>query len=193
MQGEYESQHALHELSPSFVPKPIAWDKFAANPRMYFFLCDFIDLTDDIPPPAKFCTELAKLHLQSMKIEKDTPKERFGFHVPTAQGNFVQDNTWCDSWEVFFTRAMKDIIAEEKRVQGSSSEIDELSGNLFDKVIPRLLRPLETDSRRVQPCLIHGDLWHGNTSVGADDDKPYIFDSGSSWAHNECKANMRPI
>ncbi len=61
---------------------------------------------------------------------------------------------------------------------------------ILDKVIPRLLRPLETEGRNIQPRIVHGDMWDGNTSVDATTDKPVIFDASGMYAHNECKARF---
>jgi len=57
---------------------------------------------------------------------------------------------------------------------------------LFDKVIPRLLRPLETNGRTVKPCLVHGDLWYGNAGVNAGTNASLVFDACCFYAHNEC-------
>lgn len=61
----------------------------------------------------------------------------------------------------------------------------------FEKVILRLLRPLETGGRSIRPTLIHGDLWHGNAETDAETGQPIIFDAASFYAHNECKT-LRP-
>jgi fructosamine-3-kinase len=63
-----------------------------------------------------------------------------------------------------------------------------LRQEIIAKVIPRLLRPLETEGRSVIPQLVHGDLWDGNTAVDAVTEKPLIFDACSSYAHHECKS-----
>jgi protein-ribulosamine 3-kinase len=66
----------------------------------------------------------------------------------------------------------------------------ELRNAIPKKVIPRLLRPLEIDGRKLLPRLVHGDLWDGNTSVDVAMDLPVIFDACSSYAHNECEAQQ---
>jgi protein-ribulosamine 3-kinase len=59
---------------------------------------------------------------------------------------------------------------------------------ILAKVIPQLLRPMETEGRSVVPRLVHGDLWDGNTSVDTATGGPLIFDACSSYAHHECKS-----
>jgi len=214
MQGEFESQRALYSIVPSFIPKPIAYGHFESDPSTHFFLCDFINMTDEIPAPGKLCSKLAELHIKSMQMWSpddqygynmnapegtqlaesytknmlmSSPNELFGYKINTTQGNILLDNTPCKTWEEFFKRAMKHMIKKEAKTQGPSKEIDDLSTPLLEKVIPRLLRPLETEGRSIRPCLVHGDLWHGNTSVAADTKEPYAFDSCVLWAHNECE------
>lgn len=39
------------------------------------------------------------------------------------------------------------------------SELQDLAPGMFEKVIPRLLRPMETNGRSMKPSLVHGELW----------------------------------
>ena len=55
----------------------------------------------------------------------------------------------------------------------------------LDKVIPRLLGPLQSDGRAIKPCLIHGDLWDENTATDMNNGEPFVFDAGAMHAHNE--------
>jgi fructosamine-3-kinase len=75
----------------------------------------------------------------------------------------------------------------EEEARGPSEELQQLSGPFFDKVIPRLLRPLETGGRTIKPVLLHGDLWLGNVSTQAESENPLLFDASAFWGHNECK------
>lgn len=63
--------------------------------------------------------------------------------------------------------------------------MDILKKGLLDKAIPRLLRPLETEGRSIQPCLVHSDLWTGNVMPDAETNEIIIFDSCAFWGHNE--------
>lgn len=60
------------------------------------------------------------------------------------------------------------------------------------KIIPRLLRPLESEGRTLTPCIVHGDLWDGNASVDVNTGHPMIFDGTPLYAHNECKLSPPP-
>ena len=92
---------------------------------------------------------------------------------------------WAPTWELFFSRYISRIFDLEKELQGPDPKVQELTKQILEKVIPRLLRPLETGGRTIQPRLIHGDLWDGNTSTNKATNKPIIFDSGCIYAHNE--------
>lgn len=72
---------------------------------------------------------------------------------------------------------MKRMLQAEVESHGPNEKLKELSDALFMKVTPRLLRPLETGGRQIQPCLIHSDLWPGNVKPDAETGDVHIFDS----------------
>jgi protein-ribulosamine 3-kinase len=122
-----------------------------------------------------------------------SPTGKFGFHIQTYAGNLPQYTEWEDGWESFFTKSMRQALDLEIKAKGYDSEFDDLIPILFDTVIPRLLRPLESDGRRVKPSLVHGDLWFANSGIDADSDEPLIFDACCFYAHNECTLqDIRP-
>lgn len=182
-EGERLSMEQLYNANPDIVPKPIASGTFESNdPKYHFFMCEFIDLYDELPDMVDFCTSVAKLHTKSME---QAPSESFGYEVTTCNGTVPQYTKWNVSWEAFFIETLKDAIDQERKVHGESEELDELLPDLYDKVCPRLLRPLETEGGKLRPCLVHGDLWDGNVGVRADNGLPCIFDASAIWAHNE--------
>jgi protein-ribulosamine 3-kinase len=183
MNGEFESMIALYANSPDFLPKPHAWGSYRDQPDTHFFLCDFHDMVEELPEITKFTKSVAELHLRSIPSSPG----KYGFHVTTYMGPMPQDNTWCDTWEEFFLRGMKRMLYLERQAQGPSLELDELVPQLFEKVIPRLLRPLETGGNSITPVLIHGDMWYGNCCTETNTSMPITFDACSFWAHNECK------
>lgn len=80
---------------------------------------------------------------------------RFVVHVVTYNGNLPQLNKWTDTWEEYFTSNFKHFLEMEHRSQGpATEEFAELSKAMVEKVIPRLLRPLETEGRHIEPSLI---------------------------------------
>ncbi|KAJ5110528.1 hypothetical protein N7532_001063 [Penicillium argentinense] len=178
--GEFYSISAMHDTIPEFVPKPIACGTYSTIPDTYFFLCEFHDMIDDMPDPDRFGTLLSKLHQKSV-----SPTGKFGFHITTYAGNLPQFVEWENSWETFFAKTMKQALDLEIQRKGPSEELDVLSHALFERVIPRLLRPLESEGRVVKPSLIHGDLWYANAGIDVDSDQPLVFDACCFFAHNE--------
>ncbi|KAM7183204.1 Ketosamine-3-kinase [Rhypophila sp. PSN 637] len=184
--GEFEGTLAIHAVTPEFCPKPIACGTFKVDHNNHFYLCNFYELAENImPDPESLCADLARLHTQSK-----SPAGRFDFHCTTYNGDLPQDNTWCDSWEDFFAKGTRQALkVRDERASSKSKELEALLPALFDKVIPRLLRPLD-----ITPALIHGDLWYGNASVvEGTDDKAIVYDPAAFYGHNEYElGNWRP-
>lgn len=182
---------ALYSLSSDFVVRPIAWGACASAPDTYFYLSDFHELSEDSPNVETFCARIAELHVKSTVKRRSEPSHdisgrRFGFHVTTHLGMLPQDTRWCATWENYYIQDLKRILAFEERTQGPLDDLDALATQLIEKVIPRLLRPLETGGREVAPTLIHGDLQVRNARTDLATGLPIIFDAGSFWGHNEC-------
>ncbi|EEU35809.1 uncharacterized protein NECHADRAFT_77174 [Fusarium vanettenii 77-13-4] len=135
-----------------------------------------------LPSISHFPEAVARLHTRS--IDKN-PTGKFGFHKPTYNGTLEQKNTWTDTWEEFYAEEMRHVLKLEEEARGPSEELQQLSGPFLDKVIPRLLRPLETGGRSITPVLLHGDLWLGNVSTREGSDDPLMFDASAFWGHNE--------
>jgi len=151
-------------------------------PDIHFYLCHFHDITDDLPNLQTFPAMLAELHRAGT-----SPNGQFGFDNATYHGNIPIEHGWSSTWEAYFTRTTRELLRLEQQAQGPNQQLIELAGPFLEKVVPRLLRPLETGGRSIKPCLIHGDLWYGNASMDGDSEMPIIFDAASFYAHNECK------
>ena len=82
----------LYKTKPNLVPKPIAWGRTVEDPT-YFFLCEYLNISDRLPDPAKLATQIADLHKSSV-----SPTGKFGFHVPTYDGKLPQVTDWDNSW-----------------------------------------------------------------------------------------------
>ncbi|KAM7219576.1 protein-ribulosamine 3-kinase, chloroplastic [Rhypophila decipiens] len=180
VKAEYESMKAIHSVSPNFVPEPIAYGEYQTIHGTFFFLCEFRDLKNEVPEPNKFTERLAALHQKSK-----SPTGKFGFHTPTYPGNLPQFVEWEDSWEAFFAKSLRQALDFEIKAKGRDDEMEKLLPTIFDRVIPRLLRPLETDGRSVKPSLVHGDLWYGNSAVDLRGGGGLVFDACCFYAHNE--------
>ena len=181
MEGEFNAMLELHKTTPDFVPKPLSWGKYrVGDPDTYYFLEEFVDMSSRIPEPKQLCAKLAKLHRDSV-----SPTGKFGFQVTTCNGRTPQQVSWESSWTVFFSKLLQHIANVDFEVNGMWEELDTLEKKIFGQVIPRLIGALESDGRSVKPCLIHADLWEGNTGTSYETGNIYVFDSGAFYAHHE--------
>jgi protein-ribulosamine 3-kinase len=185
LRGEFEGTSAIYSITPDFVPKPIAWGTYKSSPDTHFYLCKFYDLVEELPDPAVFCARLAELHQSH-----SSPNGKYGFHVVTYNGDLPQENGYADSWEEFFANGLRHMFKLNLERGGPSEELERLLPDIFGKVIPRLLRPLETGGNSIKPSIVHGDLWCGNAAVDQKTDNPLIFDPSCFWAHNECMISL---
>jgi fructosamine-3-kinase len=148
----------------------------------HFYVCKYYHFVEGLAQPSTFCEKLAQLH-----SNHTSPEDKFGFHCTTYNGDMPQDNTWSDSWEAFFDKGLRHVLKVRQERAGRNAELEALLPALFEKVIPRLLRPLESNGRKIQPSLVHGDLWYGNVGVVDTNTRgAIVFDPSSFWAHNEC-------
>ena len=73
---------------------------------------------------------------------------------------------------------------------GPCEQLEALMPAMFEKVIPHVLRPVESS---IKSALVHGDLWCGNAAMVSDTGMPIFFDPCCFWAHNEYGlGNWRP-
>ncbi|SPQ26741.1 76921dad-3092-4693-abc8-17507038243d [Thermothielavioides terrestris] len=180
VRSEFESMRAIYNIAPDFVPRPIAWGTYQSIPETHFFLSEFRDFVDEMPDPEDFARRLARLHQHSK-----SPNGKFGFHITTFAGNLPQMVEWESSWETFFAKSLRHALELEIKAKGPDPDLDALLPILFDRVIPRLLRPLETDGRSVKPSLVHGDLWYANSGLDLETGDSIVFDACCFYAHNE--------
>ncbi|KAF2647316.1 hypothetical protein K491DRAFT_723543 [Lophiostoma macrostomum CBS 122681] len=184
MEGAFLSESAYHSYALSHVPTPVGYGEFKERPGTWFYLCEFRDMINVVLDVEKLVSLVVKVHKASMG---KSPRGQYGFEVPTHLANLFVDNTWKDSWERWFTQAMRTMYDLEKQAQGQDDELDDLFLGLCDRVIPRLLRPLETGGRTIKPCLIHSDLWPGNCMPDTNTGELVVFDSCAFWGHNEAE------
>ena len=136
--GEYESSKALYRVIPENVPRPIALGSLAKDPSKHFLISSFRYISEEMPPVSELAAVIAKLHNESV-----ASNGKFGFSVPTSQ-SLQLENTWTDTWEEFFTRAFRGTVKLEQEVQGVNDKLQHLADEICTKVIPRLLRPMES-------------------------------------------------
>ncbi len=172
----------MYKAMPEMVAEPLGWGTYKDDPDAYFFLCRFCEMSDDIPDVAEFTELVALMHKRN-----PSPNGQFGFDLVTYGGRTPQYFPPSSTWEECFSKGLDYLFEEEEKTQGKEEEFTALREQVFKLVIPRLLRPLETEGRTLTPRLVHGDLWDGNTSVDVNTGKPMIFDATPLYAHNECE------
>ncbi|KAK7953263.1 hypothetical protein PG988_013957 [Apiospora saccharicola] len=146
----------------------------------YFFICDYLDLTHELPDAVDLGKKLAEFHLKSK-----SPTGKFGFQCTTFDGKNPLNTSWDSSWTTYFRRLMNDIYQIEKASNGYSKEFDDVIQIALNKLVPRLLDALVADGRTIKPTLIHGDLWESNIGTDEQTDEVYIYDACAYYAHHE--------
>jgi fructosamine-3-kinase len=130
--------------------------------------------------PTALGATLAEMHKTSQ-----SPIEKFGFHTVTCYSRILQDvDYWDESWCAVFSRHLGLFVEHGNKVL-NWPEWDVVAACILDKVVPRLLVPLQEDGRTIKPCLCHGDCWDGNTAMDRLTGKAMIFDVCTFYAHNE--------
>lgn len=182
MKGTFEAEQALYTFTPNQVPKPVGWGTYSSSPYTHFYLCEFVDMHDDLPSASDWATAVSILHLNSMGR---SPSGQYGFHVTTHLASVPVENTWGSSWADFWSQQMKSLFDQDEQKNGPHEELSTLKRAFLEEVIPRYLGPLEKEGRSIEPCLIHADLWPGNIKPKTSSDGLCMFDSCAYWGHNE--------
>ncbi|KAI9718674.1 MAG: hypothetical protein M1828_006609 [Chrysothrix sp. TS-e1954] len=182
MEGEYESLKAIHTTVPNFTPEPYAWGNLAKpNDNKFFLLLEFKEVGLQPPNPVSFTTYLSQLHERSV-----SPTGKFGFHTSTCNGKFTQyTDCWYSSWAELYGKQFAHQVKHNEENLGSWPVFYALCKLLIDRVVPRLLVPLQSSGRVLKPCLVHGNLWDENTATDMTTGEPFIFDASSFYGHNE--------
>ncbi|KAI0205357.1 Fructosamine kinase-domain-containing protein [Astrocystis sublimbata] len=182
--GEYQCMFELSKTMPSLVPMPQAFGP-CLDSDGFFFLCDYLPIDHRRPDPVKLAEKVSELHRRSM-----SPTGQFGFHVTPYDGKLPLKVEWDRSWVSFYSKLLRGVYELDTQANGSWHEFDVAMRVTLEKVIPKLLGPLEEGGRSVKPCLIHGDLWEKNIGTHVLTNGIYIFDSCAYYAHHEMALGM---
>lgn len=181
IEASFESQKALCSVNPSIAPRPYAWGSYETDPTTHFMLTEFREVGQQPPEPVQFAHRVAQLHETSV-----SPTGKFGFHVTSMAGPIpVRNNGWSDSWEEAFSNFLGNLLDLDRNANQPWLELEHIKHLIMTRVIPRLLRPLQSNGRDIKPCLVHGNLWDGNTATDLKTGEPFIFDPKCFYAHNE--------
>ncbi|KAK6860529.1 hypothetical protein PG995_004165 [Apiospora arundinis] len=186
--SEFEAMKLLRKVMPELVAEPIGWGLYLERPDTWFYLCRYCELSGDLPSLSKFPELLAEMHRWSAASPSAMGQgDLFGLDLVTYGGRNPHSFPPSPSWEEAFTRGLQKTFDMEEATQSPDTEMRRLLQSMMTKVVPRLLRPLETETEgiAVTPTLVHGDLWDGNISVDVDTGGPVIFDATPLYAHHE--------
>ncbi|KAK8392721.1 hypothetical protein O3P69_014863 [Scylla paramamosain] len=169
------------------VPEPLAAVELPGGGAA--LVLEYLPMKDLRHHSLNLARQLARLHLQNPLATthpggsrvghgdaRSTFVPHFGFHSPTPCGYILQDNTWCDDWQTFFSRKLQQQIAMIETEYGDR-EVLELWSRLQTQM-PRFFAGVE-----VLPSLLHGDLWMGNSAETQQG--PVLFDPGVFYGHHE--------
>ena len=183
--SEFLSTSIYYNAAPDISLRPWGYGSYGTLPATYFIVHEYGGWSDNDRPTQEYAPELAKA-VSDMHQRSQWPGGKFGMAHTLFGGNSRSYWPPADSWEDCFSRGMRHEFDQERRVQGSDPEFDFLTAAILDRVIPRLIGPLETMGNSIVPTLVHGDMWTGNTAVHPKTKRPVLFDATPLYAHFEC-------
>lgn len=182
-EGEYHALKEMHDTSPVFCPEPYTWGCYdKQEPETYFLLVEFRNVGEQPPEPIRFTARLAEMHRNSV-----SPTWKFGFHATTCHATLSQTtNTWEEWWWKLYQKQYARTVQLDLDRNDPSPEFKLLADLTLQKVIRRLLEPLQTGGRSIEPCLVHGDVWDENAATDMNTGEPFVYDAASFYGKPEC-------
>ncbi|XP_022523786.2 ketosamine-3-kinase isoform X1 [Astyanax mexicanus] len=197
--GEKASLDAIQSTNTIKVPKPVK--VIALEGGGSVFVMEHVDMRSLNRYSARLGEQLADLHLHNKRLKEKQSKaeqtvgkgqsevpivEQFGFDTTTCCGYLPQVNDWQSDWVSFYAqqRLQHQLSLVEKSY--GDREARELWASLQVKplaLVNTIKLPQLFAGIKVEPALLHGDLWSGN--VAEYSDGPIIFDPASFYGHSE--------
>jgi len=180
--GEVESLRAMYAARPGICPRILEFsvDETSQKPL-------FISEYKDIGPLNKHSAAALGSALADMHSNGRSPTGKFGFGVPTFCGATRMRNGWQDTWAAAYDKMLGDLLDRLKGA-GGYEELCGLGDQIRNYVIPQILGSLHID-----PALLHGDLWSGNTGTDSQTGEPVVYDPSSYYGHNEADLSIARI
>ncbi|KAI0034186.1 fructosamine kinase [Vararia minispora EC-137] len=178
--GEERSLRDMHAAAPGLVPKMVMSGFLDSNGESQgdsgrpYFVSEYKDIGPLSSQAGAILGKRLGVELHRFKSDKG-----FGFDVPTFCGATRMRNGWYDTWTECFSVKIKDLL-QTLQDEGRGKRLVQKGGEVCSRVIPALLGNLD-----IEPVLIHGDLWSGNTGIDNQTGEPVIFDPSSFYGHNE--------
>jgi fructosamine-3-kinase len=123
-----------------------------------------------------------QLGQQLAQMHQETSHGQFGWQHDNFIGNTIQPNHWSSNWTTFFSQQriawQLQLLSEKSIMLG---DIDHIANICHDAL----------SHHYVTPCLVHGDLWQGNT--GFTFDEGMIFDPACYYGDREVDVAMTEL
>ncbi|XP_017442285.1 protein-ribulosamine 3-kinase, chloroplastic isoform X2 [Vigna angularis] len=166
---------AMYETGTICVPKPY---KFGPLPTGgSFIIMEFIQFGASRGYQSELGRKLAEMH----KAGKSS--KGYGFDVDNTIGSTPQINTWSSDWVQFYGEhrlgyQLKLLLDQfgDRTIYEKGQRLVKSMGRLFANV-------------KIEPCLLHGDLWSGNISSNKNGE-PVILDPACYYGHSEAEFGM---
>lgn len=172
-QAEAYSLHQLKQLTdiacPNVTTIGISLDRS-------FLVLDYINFSKARPILwYQLGQQLAQMHME-------TSHGQFGWQHDNFIGNTIQPNNWGSNWSTFFSEQriawQLQLLSEKSIILGDIEHITKIChGALLQHY--------------VTPCLVHGDLWQGNT--GFTFEQGMIFDPACYYGDREVDVAMTEL
>ncbi|WP_125762700.1 fructosamine kinase family protein [Companilactobacillus hulinensis] len=110
--------------------------------------------------------------------------DKFGLDHNILNAKNPKINTWQDDWGVFFVKQRLEVLVNEvKHKRYWNQYREDLMVQLEEKILDFY------SQHKVEPSLLHGDLWNGNVGYEADG-SPILFDPDVFYGNREMDIAM---
>jgi fructosamine-3-kinase len=165
----------LAQYSQPLCPKVITLGTTIDKSFLVLSYFDFTSAKNSSNSWLTFGEQLAYLH-------KNSTHGQFGWTHDNFIGHTIQPNKWKSNWRSFFC---------EQRIAWQLQLLSEQSIRIGDiDHIVNICHEL-LSHHKVQPCLVHGDLWQGN--INFVDDMSVIFDPACYYGDREVDLAMTEL
>ncbi|GLX82327.1 fructosamine kinase family protein [Thalassotalea eurytherma] len=173
LEAEVDSLNHLRVFAPHTIPGVIGID---VSLDKSFVVLQWLPFSQ---PTAEHWHQLG---IELATLHNETAHGQFGWHQDNFIGDTPQLNQWSSNWSTFFA---------EKRISWQLQLLNEKSIHLGDiDYLSQVCHDLLCH-HKIQPSLVHGDLWHGN--VGFIGEQPQIFDPACYYGDREVDVAMTEL
>ncbi|MFD1471867.1 fructosamine kinase family protein [Companilactobacillus mishanensis] len=166
---EIEGLNLINEVANA--PKPIKSGTFERNG---YLLMNYLEFGEG--SQKDLGKMVAKMH------EKHAPQFGLDHNIENAKNPKI--NTWQDNWSDFYINQRLNVLVEQIKKHGDWTVYRQSLMNRFQTKI----REYYAD-HKVEPSLMHGDLWNGNVGFQADG-TPILFDPDVFYGNREMDIAM---